>query len=71
MSSKSKNGISEKGDSSNSVAKDVNSRRRLQNMQSSGSHQSNDLLVYKININKSGSGSNDPNKKLKEDYTDK
>jgi len=32
MSSKSKNGISEKGDSSNSVAKDVNSRRRLQNM---------------------------------------
>jgi hypothetical protein len=36
-------------------------------MQSSGSHQSNDLLVYKININGSGSGSNDHGKKLKED----
>lgn len=67
MSSKSKNGISEKGDSSNGMAKDVNSKRRLMNMQSSGSHQSNDLLVYKINISKSGSGSNDINKKQKED----
>ncbi|CDW84788.1 UNKNOWN [Stylonychia lemnae] len=67
MSSKSKNGISEKGDSSNNVAKDVNSRRRLQIMQSSGSHQSNDLLVYKININGSGSGSHETSKKLKED----